>query len=75
MTSQARARTEENEARRFGYPLKAKRDIRTTLGSVGSQLTGDLAYTPEEAERILVLAVADSLDERFHVTDRERWFG
>ncbi len=48
------------------------RDIRATLAGVGSRLTVDLEYTNDDAEGILADAVAYYLDERFHVTNRER---
>lgn len=49
-----------------------RRDIQATLTEVGSRLTADLKYPDAEAESILANAVAYYLDERFHVTNRER---
>jgi hypothetical protein len=50
----------------------AQQDIKAALRAVGGQLTGSLEYSPETAQQILADAVAYYLDERFHITNRER---
>ena len=50
----------------------ARRDIETALREAGRWLAADLEYDPEAAEQILGDAVAYYLDERFHITNRER---
>ncbi len=50
----------------------ARRDIETALREVGGQLTATLKYDDNTAEEILGDAVAYYLDERFHITNRER---
>ena len=63
----------ERCAQRWLKPARVRLDQRgpalsTTLNEVGSQL----GYASESAERILALAVAYYLDERFYITNRER---
>jgi len=50
----------------------ARRDIESALREAGSPLTASLGYDDETAQQILAGAVAYYLDERFHVTNRER---
>jgi hypothetical protein len=50
----------------------ARRDIKNALQEVGSRLTASLNYADEVAQQILGDAVAYYLDERFHITNRER---
>lgn len=50
------------------------RDVESVLYASGSELTR-LGYTAEEADTIIVSALATYLDDRFHMTDRRRLFG
>ncbi|KIG19535.1 hypothetical protein DB30_00044 [Enhygromyxa salina] len=50
----------------------ARRDIESALRSAGSRLTAALGYDAGIAQQILTGAVAYYLDERFHITNRER---
>lgn len=50
----------------------ARRDIEVALRDAGGQLTASLKYDAETAQQILADAVAYYLDERFHITNRER---
>ncbi len=60
------------EGRAFDRYDTCREMIAEAIGKCAKELSGLLGYSQEEAKPILVLAIAQYLDERFSVTSRKR---
>lgn len=69
------AKHRENRPYDGGKLAEYFKSVENVFRGIAGELTQELEYPREEAERLLGDAVAQYLDERFHITERVRLFG